>query len=189
MAFIRESIVTTLNADGTAHIAPLGVIEQPPLLVVAPFQPSTTLGNLRRHRFACVSYTVDVRVFAGCVTGRRRDWPLVAAERVEGFRLAQALAHAELEVDQVLEDEQRPRFLCRQVHEAAHGPFRGFNRAQAAVVEGAVLVSRLAMLPRGKIDSEMAYLQIAIDRTAGEGEREAWGWLAQAVEAWRASPP
>ena len=28
MPFIRESIVTTRNADGTAHIAPLGVIER-----------------------------------------------------------------------------------------------------------------------------------------------------------------
>ena len=56
--------------------------------MIAPFHPSTTLDNLRRHPFACINYTVDVRVFAGCVTQRRRDWPLVPAERVDGLRLA-----------------------------------------------------------------------------------------------------
>jgi hypothetical protein len=55
------------------------------------------------------------------------------------------------------------------------------------VIEGAVLVSRLHMLPRDKIDSEMRYLQIAIDKTAGPAEIEAWGWLRQAVAARRAT--
>ena len=36
-----------------------------------------------------------------------------------------------------------------------------------------------------KIDSEMAYLQIAIDKTAGPGEHEAWGWLREAVAVHR----
>jgi hypothetical protein len=183
MPFIRESIVTTLNADGSAHVAPLGVIVEAPFLVIAPFQPSTTLENLRRHGFACVNYTTDVRVFAGCVTRRRRDWPVVSAERTRGWRLAQALGHSEVEVAEVMEDELRPRFRCRTVHEAGHAPFLGFNRAQSAVLEAAILVSRLHLLPAEKIASELSYLQIAVDKTAGEPEREAWGWLIAAVAA------
>ena len=60
--------------------------------------------------------------------------------------------------------------------------------SEAAVVEGAVLVSRLRLLPADKIRSEMTYLQIAIDKTAGPLEREAWGWLLQAVEAFHGTP-
>lgn len=187
MPFIRESIVTTRNADGSAHLAPLGVIEDAGLLVIAPFHPSTTLANLRRHPFACVGYTTDVRVFAGCVTRRRRDWPCVPATRIDCPRLAGALAHSEVEVEVVVDDPQRPRFRCRTVHEAAHGVWPGINRAQAAVVEGAILVSRLSMLPAAKIDAEMVYLQIAIDKTAGEAEREAWGWLVEAVARHRSA--
>jgi hypothetical protein len=74
-----------------------------------------------------------------------------------------------------------------------HAPFRGFNRAQAAVIEGAVLVSRLHLLPAEKIDTEMQYLQIAIDKTAGPDELQAWEWLQEAVGQHRrsisASPP
>ena len=62
-----------------------------------------------------------------------------------------------------------------------HAPFTGFNRAKAAVLELAILVSRLGMLPREKIEAEIAYLTIAIEKTAGEEEREAWGWLMQRV--------
>ena len=73
----------------------------------------------------------------------------------------------------------------RCVHTENHAPFTGFNRAQAAVVEGAILVSRLFMLPADKIDREMAYLQIAIDKTAGPDELTAWQWITAAVERFR----
>ena len=96
-------------------------------------------------------------------------------------RLAGALAHAELAVDRVTEDEQRPRFHCRVLRLATHRPFLGFNRAQAAVIEAAILISRLDMLPREKIEQEIAYLQIAISKTAGTAEREAWQWLMETV--------
>jgi hypothetical protein len=189
MPFIRESIVTTLNEDGSAHVAPLGVIEEPPFLVVAPFHPSTTLANLRRHPFACVNYTTDVRVFAGCVTRRQRQWPVLPAERIAGWRLEGALAHTEVAVEEVAEDELRPRFRCREVHEAAHKAFHGFNRAQAAVLEGAILVSRLHLLARDKIEQELRYLAIGLGKTAGEAEREAWGWLMESVAAAGIEPP
>jgi hypothetical protein len=72
------------------------------------------------------------------------------------------------------------------VYEQTHGAFNGFNRAQAAVLECAILVSRLHMLPAEKIDAELKYLAIAIDKTAGPAEREAWSWLLERIEQFRA---
>lgn len=177
---IRETIVTTRDRSGRVHLAPLGLIEEGDGLVIAPFRPSTTLENLRVNPYAVANYTDDVAVFAGCLTGRR-DWPTRPATRVPGGVLAQALSHAELVVEHVTDDPLRPRFFCRVVHEEMHAPFRGFNRAQAAVVEAAILVSRLHMLPADKIDREIAYLQIAVDKTAGPRERQAWEWLMQRI--------
>jgi hypothetical protein len=39
------------------------------------------------------------------------------------------------------------------------------------------------MLPPDKIAREIAYLRIAIDKTAGPKELEAWGWLMERVAA------
>jgi hypothetical protein len=182
---IRESIITT-RSDGPhgTHVAPMGVIWRDGNPVLAPFRPSRTLDNLRACPFAVVNHTDDVRVFAGCLTGRR-DWPTRPAERVPGCVLEGALAHQELAVDRFEDDEIRPRFICRVVHEASHAAFRGFNRAQAAVIEGAILVSRLHLLPWEKVEREMAYLEIAVAKTAGPREQEAWSWLVARVDAFR----
>lgn len=182
MPMIRECIVTTVDAEGRAQVAPLGLIQDGDGWIAAPFRPSTTLDNLRAVPFAVANYTDDARVFAGCLTGRR-DFPLVPSSAVPVPRLAEALAHAELAVDRVAEDDARPRFRCRVVREETHAPFRGFNRARAAVVEAAILVSRLGMLPRDKVEREIAYLEIAVSKTAGPEELEAWGWLMDRVRA------
>jgi uncharacterized protein len=176
MPLIREAIVTTVNARGEPHLAPLGLIGDGEEWILAPFHPSTTLDNLREAPFAVANFTDDVRVFAGCLTGRR-DWPLTPATIVDAPRLATTLSHLELIVIEVREHDLRPRFVCRVAHSASHAPFRGFNRAQAAVIEGAVLVSRLHMLPRAEIEADLAHLEIIVGKTAGPAEAEAWNWL------------
>ncbi len=188
MPMIRECVVTTADAAGRVHIAPLGLIAQTDKWIIAPFRPSTTLDNLRAVPFAVANYIDDVRIFASCLTGRR-DWPLIKSANFAVPRLAAALTHAELEVDQVEEHEQRPRFVCRVLRQEQHAPFEGLNRAKAAVLELAVLTSRLDFLPREKIEAEMAYLKIAIDKTAGPEELEAWSWLAEKVKQHYARNP
>jgi hypothetical protein len=180
--YIRETIVTTVDRHGKVHIAPLGIIAEKDGWVIAPFRPSTTLDNLAEVPFAVANYTDDVRIFAGCLTGRKA-WPTVALEGCPVPRLAAALAHSVLEVVSVTDDEVRPRHFCRVTREETQAPFTGLNRAKAAVLELAILVSRLSMLPREKIEAEIAYLSISIEKTAGPEELEAWGWLMQRVAA------
>jgi uncharacterized protein len=177
---IRETIVSTANHAGQVHLAPIGIIADDGGWIVAPFHPSTTLNNLRAVPFAVANFTDDVRIFAGCLTGRTR-WPTVPCAEIPIPRLADALAHTELAVTRIIEHELRPRFHCRALRTAAHAPFKGFNRAQAAVIEAAILVSRLGMLPRDKVEGEMAYLELAVTKTASTAEEEAWSWLKQAI--------
>ena len=87
------------------------------------------------------------------------------------------MSHLELVVVEVREHELRPRFVCRVAHQASHAPFQGFNRAQAAVIEGAVLVSRLHLLPRAKVEAELARLDITVGKTAGPDEADSLDWL------------
>ncbi len=183
---IYETIVTTQSPTGQLHFAPMGVryegedSSDSARVLLMPFKPSRTLDNILATRHAVLNLTNDVRVFAGCVTGRH-DWPTLALEGFPGRRLVNALAHVELVLDSGQDDPQRPVLRMRRLREASHGLFPGFNRAQAAVIEAAVLVSRLGMLPREKVESELDYLQIAIDKTAGPVEQAAWDWLHAAV--------
>ncbi len=187
MPFIRETIITTLHDNGQAHIAPMGVHETDRGLMLAPFKPSATLNNLLRERTATINYTDDVRIYAGCLTGRR-DWSTSPCDVIAGIRLHDCLSHTEVKVHTHEEDELRPRFYCDVVHEQMHRPFHGYNRAQFAVIELAILVSRLKMLSDDKIDSEIEYLRIGLDKTAGDREREAWNWLMQKVTEYRNQP-
>ncbi len=184
MPRIVETIVTTMSASGVVHIAPLGLIEDGDNWIIAPFKPSRTLDNLLANPFAVASHTDDVRVFAGALTGRR-DWPVKPANKGRGVYLESALSHWELAVESMKDDEQRPRFSMRTVHTASHAPWAGFNRAQVSVLELAVLSTRLAMLPPGKLEAEIKYLEIAVTKTAGPRELEAWSWLMDRIDAWR----
>ena len=181
---ILETIITTRDESGRDHIAPMGVREQDGFIVLSPFRPSATLEHVVREKCAVVNYIDDVRIFAGCLTGRF-DWPTVPGNHLPCRRLEASLAHAELKLERVDDDATRPRLYCREVARETHGGFRGFNRAQAAVIEAAILVSRLNMLPQEKIDAEMAYLRIAVEKTAGPRELEAWGWLTARIEEFR----
>lgn len=184
---IFEGVVTTVSPAGVVHVAPMGVRYQGDAVVLMPFKPSTTLDNIVHTRSAVLNLLVDPRVFAGCVTGRK-TWPTLPTTHVAGVRLTAALGHVELALTSVSDDSQRPVLHLARVHAQSHGPYLGFNRAQAAVIEGAVLVSRLHMLPAAKVAAEMAYLQIAIDKTAGPAAHEAWGWLQAAVAQHLANP-
>jgi uncharacterized protein len=180
MPMIRETVVSTVDQNGEVHLAPLGIIAEGDGWIIAPFYPSTTLNNLRSVPFAVANFSDDVRIFAGCLTGRR-EWRTVTCEGFPVPRLADGLAHEELAVTRITEHEQRPRFHCGVLRSATHAPFKGFNRAQAAVVEAAILVSRLDRLPRDKVEREISYLEIAVGKTASSIEAEAWSWLMDAV--------
>jgi hypothetical protein len=175
---IQELIVTTQNATGIVHLAPMGVHVHGDEIAILPFRPSTTLANLLETKIAVLNYCDDVRIFAGCLTGRR-DFEL------NGLILKNTLAHSEVELVRVEDDDTRPKLICKILKTVNHTPFLGFNRAQYSVLEAAILVSRLKMLPIEKIYSEIAYLKIGLEKTASERELEAWSWLMNEIELFK----
>jgi len=181
---IQETIISTIDTAGTVHIAPMGVHVEKELFIILPFKPSTTLNNIVETGVAVMNCCDDVRVFAGCLTGRR-DWPLRTADKIKGYYLADTLAHTELELETIEDDEIRPKLLCKPVHTINHRPFQGFNRAQYSVLEAAILISRLDRLPWEKIQTELDYLSIGMEKCAGDREKEAWSWLMEIIDNYK----
>jgi hypothetical protein len=178
---IFEVIISTLNSQGDVHVTPFGIQIQDGLVVISPYKPSATLENILATQHAVMNLTDDVRVFAGALT-KRQAWSLTPAEKIAGYRLTETLVHKELKLVKINEDALRPQLFLEVMHVVQHQSFLGFNRAQAAVIELAVLASRLNILDKDKVLSEIEYLQIAVDKTAGERELQAWGWLIEKVE-------
>lgn len=181
---IQETIVTTLSSAGKPHIAPMGIHVEPDFRFILPFRPSVTLDNILATGQAVLSHTDDVRVFAGCITGRN-DWGLLPSLVVAVPYLADCLTHQELELIDMEDDPVRPRLRCRVVQSFQHKPFQGFNRAQFAVIEAAILITRLGRLPWEKVQRELEYLRIGLDKCAGSRELEAWDWLMEKLDSFR----
>lgn len=184
---IFETIITTINAEGLAHVTPFGVRYEGEDVIISPYKPSTTLTNILATKHAVMNITADVRVFAAALTNRLA-WQLVQANQIQGVRLADCIEHVELALMEVRDDALRPQLVMQKICAQQHQVFKGFNRAQAAVIELAVLVSRLPRLPKEKIKAEMDYLQIAIDKTADENELLAWAWLTEKIQQFYSTP-
>ena len=178
---IYEVIISTMNEDGSSHVAPMGVSQKADFVVLKPFKPSKTLDNILTQKTAVMNIVTDVRVFAGVVTGRS-NFNLVALPCDKGFFLKDALSYLTLSLAEIHDDEIRSTLYMNKVNVIHLSSFKGFNRAQAAIIEASVLMSRLDLLSQDKIKQEIKYLEIAISKTAGKKEIQAWEWLMEKYE-------
>ena len=174
---IHEVIVTTKSVSGEVHIAPMGIKMSETEVFISPFKPSKTLENLISQKEAVINFVDDVRVFAGIICKIKKDWPLTNLKDIKVPRLKNANTHYEVLVKNIVDDKTRPRVICKILGESIHVPFRGFNRAQFSIIEASILISRLGMIPLDKIEEELQYLKIGLEKTSGEKEKEAWGWI------------
>ena len=181
---IKEAIVVTINSKGKAHVAPMGIKFFRKELIISPFVPSKTFNNLRENPFAVINYIDDVRVFVKCLIKNKKH-KIKPTKKIKGYYLQNAQTYLEVKVNNFKENKIRPVFQCKILKETILKPFDGFNRAQAAVIEAAILVSRLNILPFKKIKKEIAYLQIAVDKTAGPREKLAWSWVIKEINKFK----
>src|SRR3954468_12920228 len=92
-ATLLEGIVTTLNDDGSPHVAPMGPIVDAGFtrLLLRPYRTSITYQNLKRTRQGVLHVTDDVDLFARAAVGELRELPrLIAANTVDGVILKDA---------------------------------------------------------------------------------------------------
>jgi uncharacterized protein len=179
---IVETIVTTLDPHGAINFAPMGVEWGEEGIVLKPFLETTTFRNLSATGAAVVNLTDDVMLFAqGAISSPQ--FPSLPAAVVRGVVLEAACSWRELEVLQVDATPPRSRIDTRVVHRGVRREFIGFNRARHAVLEAAILATRIHLLPAEQIRDEFARLQVIVDKTAGPREREAMELLTQYVQS------
>jgi len=179
---ILETIVTTVAADGAVNCAPMGVEWGEDSIVLKPFIETATYRNVLATRTAVVNLVDDVRVFARAAI-ENPQYPTVAAMVVRGVVLADCCSWRELEIRTVDSTPPRSRLDGSVVHHGIRREFLGFNRARNAVLEAAIYATRLHLLPRAFVESELQRLQVIVDKTAGDQEFEAMALLTEHVRA------
>jgi hypothetical protein len=181
---IVETIVTTVAADGAVNCAPMGIewdvdagVES---IVLKPFLETATYRNVSATRTAVVNLTDDVRVFARAAISNP-SYETVPAQVVRGVVLADACSWRELEVTAIDSTPPRSRIETRTVHRGVRREFIGFNRASHAVLEAAIYATRVHLLERSFLLSEIDRLQVIVNKTAGPRELAAMDLVADYI--------
>jgi hypothetical protein len=182
---ILEGIVTTHNADGSVNIAPMGpdVEGHFEAFLLRPYQTSTTYQNLKRNPYGVFHVVDDALVLARAAIDRWDTKPeLSSANRIRGSVLKAACRWYEFEVETLDDREPRTSIKVRVVHQGHIKEFFGWNRAKHAVLEAAILATRVHLLSVADIEEQMERLRVPIEKTAGPDEREAFDLLVRYVQ-------
>jgi hypothetical protein len=177
---IIETVVTTINPDGSVNCAAMGVEWGERQIVIKPFRGTRTLRNLRATGAAVVNVTDDILLFSQAALGDPQP-PTRPASAVEGAVLADACSWRELRVEAIDDRGPRARVSTVVLGGGTGREFLGFNRARHAVLEASILASRAHLLPAEEIRAELDRLQVAVDKTAGPLEREAMAYVVRHV--------
>jgi len=186
---ILEGIVTTRNPEGTTNVAPMGPIVDAAItrLTLRPFQTSTTYANLKRTRVGVLHVTDDVLLLARAAIGCLETPPdMFPASTIAGDVLADACRWHEFRVVSLDDSAERTIIEAEVVHVGRLRDFFGFNRAKHAVVEAAILATRVHLLPLDDIRRQLDALRAPVEKTAGPQEREAFAMIERFVDEFAA---
>lgn len=187
---ILESIVTTRNADEApfpVNISPMG----PRLLIpsddsvpnierfeLRPFETSTTYANLKRTGVGVMHVDDNVALFASAAIGKLKVRPAThPATQIDGEIISSACRAYEFKVTSLDDSGPRMTLQCEVVCVHRMRDFFGFNRAKHAVIEAAILATRIGIIPDQEILSGFNSLRIMVEKTAGPQESQAFELL------------
>ncbi len=176
--WIIEGIMTTLDGSGQRNIAPMGprVNADCSAFILRPFKTSTTYRNLKATGQGVFHVTDDALLIARAAIGQLAAYdciPVTAAAQVRGVVLTQACRCHELRVVSLDDAEDRTTIHLRCVHARTLRDFFGFNRARHAVIEAAILATRLHLTGPAIVLAEYDRLQVMVDKTGGPDEHQA----------------
>ncbi len=178
---IIETIVTTLNETGEANFAPMGVTIGEEEIVIRPYKDSATCRNLVTTGAAVVNLTDNCRLFAESAISSPQ-FPTFPAELVLGLVLTDACSYYECSVMHADTASERATFHCKTLKKGILREFIGFNRAKNAIIEAAILATRVRFLGVPQILEEYRRMAEIVRKTGGEQEAQAMQYLQDYVE-------
>jgi hypothetical protein len=183
--FILEGLLATYGEDGQPHLAPMGPLVRSDMrrLWLRPFRTSSTYANLKRRGGGVFHVTDNVELIARAAVGLLTEPPQWNNDlSTAGPVVADACRWYAFRVESLDDSEDRTSIVAEVI---GHGTLRdcsGFNRAKHAVIEAAILATRLHILEALAVGAEMTRLEIIVNKTGAAAERRAFAFLRDYVQ-------
>jgi hypothetical protein len=178
-----EGVMTTLSlgdgpAESRVNIAPMGPIvdENFTRFVFRPFKTSSTYRNLKATGQGVFHIVDDALLIARAAVSKVTPGPelsVTPATRVAGLVLSGACRYHELRVESLDDASDRTTIVMTCVHTGRLRDFLGFNRARHAILEAAILATRLHLTGCEPVLREYERLAVVVSKTGGPNEHRA----------------
>lgn len=173
--------MATKDRSGRVNVAPMGPVVDSDFqsFTLRPFAGSTTFQNLLETRCGVFHIVDRVDVIAAAAIKRLENIPPTeSAKVIDGAVLLDCCRWYELKVVDIDTSDQRSVMGCEVVYTGEFRPFWGFNRARHAVLEAAILATRLHILDRTFVVDQLELFRSAVEKTGGVEEKEALQMLS-----------
>lgn len=173
---IYETVLTTKQGN-RMNIAPMGIhIINEKSLLIFPFKTSHTYRLLKDTGVAVVNFVDNVEIIAKTVLCDE-VFPWDPAEKIEGWVLRDAYMYFELKSKGFNEDDLKACFEMEILLKRERRVPLIFNRASFAVIEGAIILSRLSLYKREEVANFFKTYQPLVLKTGGDKELRAWNFM------------
>ena len=172
-AMIIETIFSTINEDGTPNFAPMGITWGEESLTVRPFRQTDTCRNLLTTGYGVANLTDDVLAYVRCAL-YDDILPHFPARAVPGVVFEGACSWRELRVVSQAGTNGRAELVCRVLYDGRQRDFLGFCRACNAVIEAAILATRVEICDRKMLDESLLRYAGIVEKTGGDSEKQAF---------------
>ena len=197
MGGINETILTTVNPDGSFNAAPMGVHRvSHEVLELRPFKSSSTFMNLLNNPKACINVTDNPGLFFVTAFKGKTVEGLLEPVIDKDMRLILAFAHIFVDASKSSDiSEIRACFTCRvkDIQSLAMMP-RSFNRGRAEAIEAIIHATRIEVFSKEgrledveKLIKRFAECKDVIERVSAPDsvETRVIGELEKMIAVWR----
>lgn len=181
---IIEGIITTVSSEKVPNLAPMGPIVEGDFetFLLRPWKGSTTYRNLCSVDSAVFHVVDEVDLIAEAVMKRLPARPqMQPTEQVDGWVLEDCCRWFELQIVDRDLSHDRAEILAHVVNSGQRRPFTGFNRARHAILEAAILATRVEFLDQDEVESQFAYFRSAVEKTGTDRHGQLFQMLCEFV--------
>jgi uncharacterized protein len=177
---IIETIFSTQDSFGQPNFAPMGISLSKSEIILRPFRNTQTFHNLSGTGYGVVNFTDDVLAYVQSALFNA-VLPHFKAHAVPGIVFQGTCSWREVEIITQSGSADRPEVHCREIYQGRQREFLGFCRASNAVIEAAILATRIHLYPHEDVLKELDRYERIVRKTGDQKEQDAFQQIREYI--------